>query len=90
MTSIAAYDSEVRHNSPTRGATGEKKWIVFCDDSEIRDEDTLVDPGGETPTPEKGQIIEKHRQMWRVTFVKLRSGAGKDGSPVHKVYSARA
>jgi hypothetical protein len=69
---------------------GEKKRIVFCYDGEVRDEDTVVDPGGETPVPEKGQIIEKHGQMWRVTFVMLQSGAGTEEYPVHKVYLARA
>jgi hypothetical protein len=38
---------------------GDKKQIVFYYDGEIRDEDTVVDPGGETPVPEKGQTIKK-------------------------------
>ena len=69
---------------------GEKKRIVFCYDGEVRDEDTVVDPDGETPVPEKGQIIKKRGQMWRVTFVMLQSGGGAEEYPVHKVYLARA
>jgi len=69
---------------------GEKKQIVFYYDGEIRDEDTVVDPGGETPVPEKSQIIKKHGQQWRVTFVMRQSDAGTDECPVHKVYLARA
>jgi hypothetical protein len=69
---------------------GEKKRIVFCYDGEVREEDTIVDPDGETPVPEKGQIIKKHGQMWRVTVVMLQGVAGTDGYPVHKVYLARA
>jgi len=69
---------------------GEKKRIVFYYDGEIRDEDTVVDPNGETPVPEKEQIIKKHGQEWRVTFAKKESGGGKEEYAVHKVYLARA
>jgi len=69
---------------------GDKKQIVFCYDGEVREEDTIVDPEGETPVPEKGQIIKKHGQMWRVTFVLLQGVADTEGYPVHKVYLARA
>jgi hypothetical protein len=69
---------------------GEKKQIVFYYDGEIRDEDTVVDPDGETSVPEKDQIIKKHGQQWRVTFVMRQSGGGTNEYPVHKVYLARA
>jgi len=69
---------------------GEKKQIVFYYDGEIRDEDTVVDSDGETSVPEIDQIIKKHGQLWRVTFVMRQSGAGGDEYPVHKVYLARA
>ena len=69
---------------------GERKQIVFCYDGEVRPEDTIVDPDGGTPVPEKGQIIKKHGQMWRVTFAMLQGVAGAEGYPVHKVYLARA
>jgi len=69
---------------------GEKKQIAYYYYGEIRDEDTVVDPDGETPVPEEGQIIKKHGQQWRVTFVMRQSGAGTDEYPVHKDYLARA
>jgi hypothetical protein len=69
---------------------GEKKQIVFYYDGEIRDEDTVVDPGGETSVPEKDQIIKKHGQQWRVTFVMRQSGNGAEEYSVHKIYLARA
>jgi len=69
---------------------GERKQIVFCYDGEVRQEDTIVDPDGGTSVPEKGQIIKKHGQMWRVTFVMLQGVAGPEGYAVHKVYLARA
>jgi hypothetical protein len=69
---------------------GEKKQIVYYYDGEIRDEDTVVDPDGETSVPEKDQIVKKHGQQWRVTFVMRQSAVGTDGYPVHKVYLARA
>jgi hypothetical protein len=69
---------------------GERKQIVFYYDGEIRNEDTVVDPDGETSVPEKDQIIKKHGHQWRVTFVMRQSGAGTEEYSVHKVYLARA
>ena len=68
----------------------EKKQIIFYYDGEIKPEDTQVDPDGELAVPKKEQIIEKHGQKWRVTFVVRESGGGKGEYPVHKVYLARA
>jgi hypothetical protein len=69
---------------------GEKKQIVFYYDGEINNEDTRVDSDDEIPVPDKGQIIEKHGQKWRVTFVMKQTGRENGEFPVHKVYLARA
>jgi len=73
-----------------RGSHGREEANSFYYDGEIRDEDTVVDPDGETSVPEKDQIIKKHGQQWRVTFVMRQSGAGTEEYSVHKVYLARA
>jgi hypothetical protein len=69
---------------------GEKKQIVFYYDGEINNEDTQVDSDDQIPVPDKGQIIEKHGQKWRVTFVMKQAGRENREFPVHKVYLARA
>jgi len=66
----------------------EKKQIMYCYDGEFRNEDTLVDPDGTAPVPEKGAIIRMHGQNWRVTHVA--KAVGKDDFVAYKVYLARA
>jgi hypothetical protein len=64
---------------------GEKKQIAYHYDSVFKDEDTQVDMDGTLRVPEKGQIIKKHGQPWRVAEVMAQYST--DGSlPVHKVF----
>ena len=65
------------------------KQILYCYDGEFRTEDTIVDPEGTVPVPEKGTVIRMHGQNWRVTHVG-RAAADKDDSVVYKLYLARA
>jgi hypothetical protein len=69
---------------------GERKQIVFLYDAEIRNDDTIVDSDGVAHVPQKDEIIEKHGQHWRVTFVLKQSGGEKDEYAVYKIYLARA
>ena len=68
---------------------GEKKHISYCYDGETRDEDTVVDPEGTVPLPEKGTVIRMHEQNWRGTHV-ARAIAERDGFVACKIYLARA
>jgi hypothetical protein len=68
---------------------GETKQVVFYYDGEVNPGDTQVDSDGELAVPKKEEIIEKHGQKWRVTFVQ--NAVGSNGEfPVYKVYLARA
>jgi hypothetical protein len=67
----------------------EKKQISYYYDGEFRADDTVIDPDGAAPVPEKGSIIRMHGQNWRVTHVGKTAG-GKDEFVVYKVYLARA
>ena len=66
----------------------EKKQILYCYDGEFREEDTVIDPDGSAPVPEKGAIIQMHGQNWRVTHVA--KVVGKDDLVAYKIYLARA
>jgi hypothetical protein len=67
----------------------EKKQIAFCYDGEFRTEDTIIDPDGTAEVPEKGAIVRKHGQNWRITHVGKTIG-DKDEFVVYKIYLARA
>jgi hypothetical protein len=67
----------------------EKKHILYCYDGEFRNEDTVTDPDGTVPVPEKGAVIRMHGQNWRVTHV-ARAAAGNDEPVAYKMYLARA
>ena len=66
----------------------EKKQISYCYDGESREEDTVIDPDGTAPVPEKGTIIRMHGQNWRVAHVA--KAVGNDGFVAYKIYLARA
>lgn len=72
----------------SRGLMGEKKQIVFYYDGEIKPEDTQVDSDRKLAVPKKEQVIEKHGQKWRVTFVQNEIGGNRE-IPVYKAYLAR-
>jgi hypothetical protein len=72
------------------GAMREKKRIVFYYDGEVREHDTVVDPSGEAVVPENGQVIKKHGQPWRVTYVQRQGGNGAYEYGIYKIYLARA
>jgi hypothetical protein len=67
----------------------EKKQIAFYYDGEFREGDTIMDPEGTVPVPEKGAVIRMHLQDWRVTHVGRMVG-GKDEYVMYKIYLARA
>jgi hypothetical protein len=66
-----------------------KKQIAYYYDAEINPEDTEVDMEGDMPVPEKGQILEKHGQRWRVEVVMVDHSF--DGAlDVHRIYLVKA
>jgi hypothetical protein len=69
---------------------GEKKRIIYYYDGEINKDDTQIDPEGSLVLPKKDEIIRKHGQNWRVTFVGPGTADPGDEYSVFKVYVARA
>jgi hypothetical protein len=62
-----------------------KKQIAYFYNSEFNADDTQVDMDGDIRVPQKGEIIEKHGERWKVEIVMV-DHSFSGALPVHRIY----
>ena len=65
------------------------KQIAYFYNSEFNADDTQVDMDGDIGVPQKGEIIEKYGELWKVEIVMV-DHSFSGALPVHRVYLVRA
>jgi hypothetical protein len=67
----------------------EKKQIAYYYDTRFNAEDMEIDTEGDMVVPDRGQILQKHGERWKVAAVMIEHK--NDGSlSIHRVYLVKA